>query len=74
MQGRLAVFLQAAIVCYHCFLDLLVLTALSTPSVVAATCAGVTQFKPRLTSKERGSLPLLLILNSLSKYSWRMSQ
>lgn len=74
VQGRLAAFPQAGIVCYDCFLDLLVLTALSVPSVLAMTCAGATQFKRRLTSKERISLPLLLILNSLSKYNWRMSQ
>lgn len=60
--------------CTHCFSDLRVLTALSVPPIAAAACAGVTHFKPRLTSKQRGSLPLLLVLNSLSKCNWRMSQ
>lgn len=58
----------------HRFLDLWVLTALSMPPTVAAACAGVTHFKPRLTSKGRGFLPVLLLLNSLSKCNWRMSQ
>lgn len=58
----------------HCFLDLQVLTALSVPLRVAAACAGVTHFKPRLTSKESSSMPMLLVLNSLSKRNCRMSQ
>lgn len=58
----------------HCFLDLQVLIALSVPLRVAAACAGVTDFKPRLTSKESSSMPMLLMLNSLSKCNFRMCQ
>lgn len=56
----------------HSFLDLQVLTALSVPPIAAAAHAGVTHFKPRLTSK--GSLPMLVMLNSLGKCNWRMAQ
>jgi len=56
-----------------CLLAWWVLTALSAPLTAATACAGVTHFTPRLTSKESGSLPTLLELNSLSKCNWRMS-
>lgn len=74
VQGGRAPFPQGRDCRNHCFLDLRVLTALSVPPIAAVACAGVTHFKPRLTSKETGFLPMLLPLNSLSKWNWRMPQ